>query len=67
MPDFVKAIDLEPSYAEAYYMRGVANLALENHIEAKEDLSKAFELAKDSGKADLIQKIEELFTGLLKE
>jgi tetratricopeptide (TPR) repeat protein len=41
---YTKAIELNPSLAEAYYNRGLARMALKHHEEAVSDLSKAGEL-----------------------
>ena len=42
--DFSKIIDYYPNDAEVYFKRAIVNYALEDDVESKKDLSKAFSL-----------------------
>jgi Flp pilus assembly protein TadD len=53
--DFNKAIELNPSYSEAYNNRGATYLNLKNIEKAKEDAKKAAEL----GNKELLNLLKE--------
>ena len=44
IPNYDKALELDPNYLEAYYNRGVTKIILEDHQCAIEDFDKVLEL-----------------------
>ena len=49
--DYTKAIELNPTNVEYYFLRGEANSDLNHYLSAAEDYSKIIELEPDNGNA----------------
>ena len=58
--DYDKAIQLEPDYASAYIVRGMAKAMLNRTWEAKQDFLTALRLAEKIGDADMKAKAEKV-------
>ena len=61
IPDFSKAIELEPNLAQPYFGRGVTYAALGKKAEAIADLERCIELSQEPG---LTQQAEQLLEQL---
>ncbi|WP_410780108.1 tetratricopeptide repeat protein [Hymenobacter sp. 5516J-16] len=51
IPDFAKAISIDPNYADAYEYRGISYASINKPAEAKADLEKATQLNPEAEKS----------------
>jgi tetratricopeptide (TPR) repeat protein len=56
MPDYNRAIEIDPSSANAYYNRGLLKYELGNSAEAIVDMDKAAQLFQKQGQMDKYRK-----------